>query len=168
LEHAPKPWRRRVPGGRRPHERIEELKVRIHSPPAESQQTFGSWATVEPRQPGFYRKGSAVFPDTQRWSPTAGSRRRSLSLPPPLDRSDGPPLPTQEMSLYAAKIRPEAVCEPFPPTPSPTAGRAQAGSVARARRSRRGAAALASSGLVLEAQPPTQPHRCVAITPEAI
>src|SRR5438270_2994022 len=25
------------------------------------------------------------------------------------------------------------------------------------------AAALASSGLVLEAQPPTQPHRCVAI-----
>jgi len=67
--------------------------VRIPLPPAESQQTFGSWATVEPRQPGFYRKSSAVFPDTQRWSPTAGSRRRSLSLPPPLDRNDGPPLP---------------------------------------------------------------------------
>ena len=38
--------------------------VRIRFPPAESQQTFGSWATVEPRQPvarGYeYERGRFV------------------------------------------------------------------------------------------------------------
>src|SRR5471032_3444403 len=52
-------------------------------------------------------------------------------------------------------------------TPSPTARRAQAGSDARARSLVEVrewiAAALASSGLVLEAQPPAQPHRRVAV-----
>jgi len=47
--------------GDNPVYRARVLEVRIHLPPAESQQTFGSWATVEPRQPGFYRKSSAVF-----------------------------------------------------------------------------------------------------------
>ena len=34
--------------------RAAVLQVRIHLPPAESQQTFGSWATVEPRPYGLF------------------------------------------------------------------------------------------------------------------
>src|SRR5271169_5454582 len=52
-------------------------------------------------------------------------------------------------------------------TPSPTARCAQAGTCARARSARKGAEwiapALASLDLVLEAQPPAQPHRGVVV-----
>ena len=52
-------------------------------------------------------------------------------------------------------------------TPSPTTGRAQAGSGVRARSTRRGArvdsSALASPDFVLVAQPPAQPHSRVVV-----
>src|SRR5215831_20577494 len=52
-------------------------------------------------------------------------------------------------------------------TPSPTARRAQAGTGARAQSARKVrewiSPALASPDLVLDAQPPAQPHRCVVV-----